>query len=57
MKYLVSYRRGDAGEIEATIDAESPEEAGQKFLSGSCDYKVNFWVLHSDMVEVKEAED
>ena len=57
MKYLVSYRKGDAGEIEATIEAESPEEAAEKFLSGNCNYEVNPFVLWGDFVEVEEAED
>lgn len=55
MKYLVSYRKGDMGEIEATIEAENPEEATKKFLSGACEYTVNSSALWSDMVEVEEA--
>jgi len=56
MRYLVSYRKGDAGEIEALIDAISPEEAQEKFLSGDCEYKINSHVLNPDMVEVERAE-
>lgn len=56
MRYLVSYRKGDAGEIEATIEAETPSEASAKFLSGDCEYKVNSFVLQPDFVEVEEAE-
>ena len=56
MKYLVSYRKGDAGEIEATIEAGSPEEAQEKFLRGDCEYIVNSGVLWPDQVEVEEVE-
>ena len=57
MEWEVSYRRGDAGEIEAIVEADSEEEAIKKFLAGDVKkVAVNYWVLHSDMVEASPSE-
>ena len=58
MKYLVEYRKGDAGEIEAVVEASDEEEAARKFLAGKVEkVTVNFWVLWSDLVEVSPLEE
>ncbi len=58
MKWDVSYRKGDAGEIEAVVDAETQEEAIQKFLAGDVEsVDVNYWALHSSFVEAIPVEE
>jgi len=53
MEYFVMYRRGDMGEIEAIVTAESEEEAREKFKKGKVAwYRVNFECLWADQVEV-----
>jgi len=52
MRYNVRYRDG---EVEATIDAESPEEAVEEFINGDCEYIVDPSIFWRDMVEA-EAE-
>jgi len=56
-EYLVTYRKGVIGEIEALITAGSAEEACQKFLRGECEYQVNPEALWPDLVEAELPED
>jgi hypothetical protein len=56
-EYLVTYRKGDFGEIEALVVAKSPEEAVRKFLNGECEYQVNPEVLSPEFVEAECLED
>ena len=57
MDWEVSYRRGDAGEIEAIVEADSEEEAIKKFLAGDVKkVEVNYWVLWPDYVEARPSE-
>lgn len=53
-KYDVQYR---GGEVYATIEAEDPDEAVEKFLAGECDYGVVSYLFHSDMIEVMGCKD
>jgi len=56
-KWNVAYRKGDAGEIEAVVDAETQEEATDKFMAGDVEsVEINYWVLWRDFVEVSPAE-
>ena len=58
MKWDVSYRKGDAGEIEAVVEAETQEEAVQNFLAGNVEsVTVNYWVLWPDYAEARPKED
>lgn len=57
MKWDVFYRKGDSGEIEAVVEAETQEEAVQKFLAGDVEsVTVNYWVLWPDYVEARPKE-
>lgn len=57
-KFLVEYRKGDAGEIEAFVEAKDEEEAREKFLAGEgVEVKINYWALWGDMVEVSPWEE
>lgn len=57
MKWDVSYRKGDAGEIEAIVEADSEEEAITRFLAGDVkEVTVNYWVLWPDYVEASPSE-
>jgi len=52
MKWDIAYRRGDAGEIEAVVEADDEEEAIKKFLNGDVkEITVNYWVLWPDLIE------
>lgn len=58
MDWNVTYRKGDAGEIEAVVEAESREEAIEKFLRGDVkSVEVNYWALHADQCEVEPKEE
>lgn len=58
MKWDITYRKGDAGEIGAVVEAETQEEAVQNFLAGNVEsVTVNYWVLWPDYVEATPAEE
>lgn len=57
MEWDISYRKGDAGEIEAVVEAVTEAEAIQQFLDGNVkSVKVNYWVLQPDFVEASRRE-
>ncbi|GAH79354.1 unnamed protein product [marine sediment metagenome] len=58
MRWDVTYRKGDAGEIEAVVEAETQEAAMEKFLAGDVEsVEVNYWALQPDFVEATPAEE
>lgn len=58
MEWDIVYRKGNAGEIEAVVEAETQEEAIGKFLTGDVKgVTVNYGSLWSDYVEATPKED
>lgn len=58
MKWDIAYRKGDVGEIEAVVDADTEEEAIQKFLDGDVvSVTVDYGSLWADFVEAREHEE
>lgn len=57
MKWDIAYRKGDMGEIEAVVEADTQEEAINSFLGGDVkSVEVNYSVLWRDFVEATPAE-
>ena len=50
-KWSVSYR---GGEVSATIEAKTEEDAIDMFLSGDCNFVVEPSIFHTNMVEVEK---
>ncbi len=53
MKYLVTYRDT---EVSAEIEANTSDEAFEKFLAGDCEFSVHVDFFHPEFVEVDEDE-
>jgi len=51
VKYTVTYR---GGEVSAEIEADSSEQAWQKFRYGECEYEVNVYSFHPDFIQVED---
>lgn len=58
MEWDITYRKGNAGEIEAVVEAETQEEARWKFLAGKVkSVTVNYGSLWPEYVEAEPKED
>lgn len=57
MKWDITYRKGNAGEIEAVVEAETQEEAISNFIAGKVEsVEVNYWALWPEYVEATSRE-
>lgn len=57
MDWNITYRKGDMGEVEAVVEAETQEEAIDSFLAGDVkSVEVNYSVLWRDFVEASPKE-
>lgn len=57
MEWDISYRKGNVGEIEATVTADTEELAVKKFLNGEVKTAtINYSALWGDFVEATPHE-